>query len=473
MSRSFSISCYLKCLSFFRQASGGLIGGVIFFLIIYIDGTPGHVEAQTKQHNWIPELKRIAEVDPVVKAAIELILIPSPSGHEGKLADHVIGKLRGLGVLARKDKYGNVIAKVPASPGYEKVPSLLLTAHMDMVAADRKNPLKPVRPRILHIDGREWIASDGTTTLGADNKVGVATIIDVVARLVGKYPKQASPLKHGPIEIALTTEEETTAKGAIGLDTGQFNSKYTLVLDGEQLFEIVWELASTTEVTIWLRGARGGHSGVDIDHPDNINAIKVLSEIDVRIPQGVVKRNERGVIASINAGLVEGGSATNVIAPEAKIVYLVRSADPVAEKKLLEEIQVIISEIERKYRALQPNFKVDLNIDQSLPPWSAKTDSHLLKLAAETAERLSGQKIYPKSVHAGAEANIYAHKKNSKGETLEPLLLGVANLHAIHTTRERLEWRSLLTGRDWVVEIIRVLADKGGLETRPRRRRDL
>ena len=71
--------------------------------------------------------------------------------------------------------------------------------------------------------------------------------------------------------------------------------------------------------------------------------------------------------------------------------------------------------------------------------------------------------IRPLSIHAGAEANIYAHKKNARGRTLEPLLLGVANLHAIHSTRERMDWRSLIRGRDWVVEIVRLLAERGRL----------
>ncbi|MFP6869165.1 MAG: hypothetical protein VCE91_07400 [Nitrospinota bacterium] len=80
------------------------------------------------------------------------------------------------------------------------------------------------------------------------------------------------------------------------------------------MFEVVWELAGATEVTIRLHGGRGGHSGIDIHRPDNVNALKVMSELDMLIPQGVVKRNERGVVTSINAGLVEGGVAINAIA---------------------------------------------------------------------------------------------------------------------------------------------------------------
>jgi di/tripeptidase len=241
-----------------------------------------------------------------------------------------------------------------------------------------------------------------------------------------------------------------------------------LVLDGEALYEVTWELASTTEVMIALHGARGGHSGVDIDKPDNINAIKVMSELDSLIPQGVVEKNDRGIVTSINAGLTEGGSAGNVIASEAKITYLVRSTNAASEAALLEKIRDAVSRVERKYQALQRSFGIDLKVNQSLPPWPADIRSPLLGLVAKATEQVAQRRISPLSVHAGAETNIYANKENSKGETLRPLLLGVANLDAIHTGRERMDWRSLIAGRDWMLAIIGLLAKEGIPETQPK-----
>jgi tripeptide aminopeptidase len=408
-------------------------------------------------------LARIAAADPVLATALELIRIPSPSGKEDRIARHILKKLREAGADARRDPYGNVVARIPASPGYEHVPPLLLGAHMDMVPADKKNPLRAVRPRVKVLNGTEWIATDGTTTLGADDKAGVAVILDVVRRLTGTHPAQSTPLKHGPIEVALTREEETTVQGAKALQTTGIQSRYALLLDGTALFEVVWELAGATEVTVRAHSGRGGHSGVDIHRPDNVNAIKVLSEIDVRIPQGVVKRNERGVVTSINAGLIEGGQAKNAIAPAAQITYLLRTTDTAEEKRLISRIRAIAAEVEQKYRRLQKKFRIEVKVTPVLPPWAANTSSPLVKLLQETGKRLGGQKISPLSIHAGAEANIYANKKNSQGEILQPLLLGVANLHAIHTTRERIDWRSLMKGRDWIIDTIRLLAEKGNL----------
>ncbi len=438
------------------------IAGIIFLaavchLLIPIlaaaQNSPGHARA----------LSKVAGTDTVLAAMLELIQIPSPSGHEEKIAGVILKKLRASGAAAWRDGFGNIVARIPASPGYEHVPPLMLAAHMDMVPGDKKNPLRSIRPRVLVENEVEWIASDGTTTLGSDDKAGVATILDVVGRLIGKHPAQPAPMKHGSIELAITREEETTVRGAKKLETTNFQSKYVLLLDGEKLFEMIWELAGATEVTIRPHGARGGHSGVDIHRPDNVNAIKVMSEIDVRIPQGVVKRNARGVVISINAGLAEGGTAKNAIAPEAQITYLVRSTDMAEERRLLKAIRGVVSDVERKHRALQKSFQIEMKVERLLSPWSANTASPLVKLVQEAAERLSGRKILPLSIHAGAEANIYANKKNARGEILQPLLLGVANLDAIHTTKERVEWRSLIRGRDWVIEIIRLLAEKGTL----------
>ncbi|MEE9275703.1 MAG: M20/M25/M40 family metallo-hydrolase [bacterium] len=408
------------------------------------------------------DLARLAAADSVIATFLDLVQIPSPSGREEKIARFILGRLRAIGAEARRDAFGNVVARLRASPGRERVPPLLLAAHMDTVPGDKKNPMRPVRLRILRIAGEEWLASDGTTTLGGDDKAGVAVILDVLARLAGRHPAQPAPLPHGPIEAAFTREEETTVRGARRLETEKLDARHALLLDGEKLYEVVWELAGATVVTVRAHGARGGHSGMDIDRPGNVNAIKVLSGIDVQIPQGVLERSARGVIASINAGLVEGGSAMNAIAPEAKLTYLLRSAEAAAEERALARIRAIVSRAERKHQTLQKDFRIELKIERLLPPWTANLKSPLLGLVRAAGEPLAGRPLRPLSIHAGAEANVYAHKKNARGETLEPLLLGVADLHAIHSTRERMRWRSLIQGRDWVLAIVRRLAEKGG-----------
>lgn len=427
----------------------------------------GEVRAEVKSSNWTPELLRIANVDPVIKKAIELILIPSPPGNESRVADQIVRELTRLGIVSRLDAHRNVLGAIPASPGYEQVPSLLLIAHMDIVPGDKRNPNKQIKPRLKEIDGREWLTSDGTTTLGADDKAGVAAILDVIAMLTGKHPRKKTPINHGPIEVALTVEEETTGRGVIGLDATKLKSKYVLVIDGFRLYEIIWRLASTTEVTIKIHGARGGHSGEEIDRPDNINAIKVMSEVDSLIPQGVIRHDKDQVITSINAGIASGGTAANVIAPEAQLEYLIRSTDPATETILLDGIRTNLMKVQTKYQEVQSEFRIDMEISKSLPAWSANPESSILKLAQKSAEQTSGQKVDPISVHAGSDTSIIGtNKRNSAGEAMEPILIGIANIQGAHSTRERLDWRSLLTGRDWLLKTITLLTENVQSQTK-------
>ena len=99
-----------------------------------------------------------------------------------------------------------------------------------------------------------------------------------------------------------------------------------------------------------------------------------------------------------------------------------------------------------------------MEISKSLPAWSADPASYILKLAQQSAEQTSGQRVDPISVHAGSDTSIIGtNKRNSAGEAMEPLLVGIANIQGAHSTRERLDWKSLLMGRNWILTTIKLL----------------
>ena len=192
-----------------------------------------------------------------------------------------------------------------------------------------------------------------------------------------------------------------------------------------------------------------------------------MSEVDSLIPQGVIKRDQDQIITSINAGLASGGTATNVIAPEAQLEYLLRSADPIAETIALNDIRTNLMKVQTKYQEVQREFRIDVEISKSLPAWSADPASSILKLVQRSAEQTSGQKVDPISVHAGSDTSIIGtNKRNSAGEAMEPLLVGIANIQGAHSTREQLDWRSLLIGRDWILTTIKLLAGNGQAQTK-------
>ncbi len=138
---------------------------------------------------------------------------PRPSKHEEIVREHLLNWAKEHGVEAFADETGNVIMRVPATPGFENRKGVILQGHMDMVpqkTADTvhdflKDPIETV------IDG-EWVKAKGTT-LGADNGMGVALAMAVA---------EDKSVKHGPIEILVTYDEETGMTGADALKPGIF-----------------------------------------------------------------------------------------------------------------------------------------------------------------------------------------------------------------------------------------------------------
>ena len=136
---------------------------------------------------------------------------PRPSKHEEKVRAFLVDFAKQHGIEVQTDKTGNVIMRKPATLGMENRKGVILQAHMDMVPqknADKQHDFLN-DPIEAYIDG-EWVTANGTT-LGADNGMGVAAAMSVL---------ESKTLKHGPIEVLITTDEETGMTGAFGLESG-------------------------------------------------------------------------------------------------------------------------------------------------------------------------------------------------------------------------------------------------------------
>jgi len=241
--------------------------------------------------------------------------IPHPSKHEEALAQYIIEWATTEGLDVRRDPTGNVFIKKPATPGMEDRKGVVLQAHIDMVPQKNedtehdftKDPIQP------YIDG-EWVTAKGTT-LGADNGMGMASCLAVLA---------SKELKHGPLEVLLTIDEEAGMTGAFGLEAGWLEGDILLNTDSEQEGEVYMGCAGgadgaikldierealpsgyiTRQIT--LKGLKGGHSGCDI-HTGRGNANKLLG------------RFLAGHAQELDLRLVEfrGGSLRNAIPREA------------------------------------------------------------------------------------------------------------------------------------------------------------
>jgi dipeptidase D len=210
--------------------------------------------------------------------------IPHPSRKEKKLAEYVAKFGRDNKLDTVVDKVGNVIIRKPATRGMENRKGIILQTHIDMVPqknSDKKHDFEK-DPIETIIDG-EWVMANGTT-LGADNGIGVASVLSILA---------SKDLKHGPVEALFTIDEETGMTGAKGLKKGLLNGDILMNLDSEDEGELYVGCAGGIDVSvekkykeekapggmaayrIIVKGLKGGHSGVDI-HLGRANSNKIL-----------------------------------------------------------------------------------------------------------------------------------------------------------------------------------------------------
>ncbi|HGN1706855.1 TPA: beta-Ala-His dipeptidase [Providencia rettgeri] len=211
--------------------------------------------------------------------------IPHPSYHEEALATYIIDWSKQKGFHVERDEVGNILIRKPATKGYENRKAVVLQAHLDMVPQknnDTEHDFKtdPIRP---YVNG-EWVTAHGTT-LGADNGIGLASALAVLAD---------DNVEHGPMEVLLTMTEEAGMEGAFGLKAGWLQADILINTDSEEEGEIYMGCAGgvdftttfdlTREVlpqgyktfTMTLKGLKGGHSGGDI-HLGLGNANKLLA----------------------------------------------------------------------------------------------------------------------------------------------------------------------------------------------------
>ncbi|MDE1239439.1 aminoacyl-histidine dipeptidase [Vibrio aestuarianus] len=263
---------------------------------------------------FYPEISKLSST-PIWQFFDKICAIAHPSKHEEALAQYIIQWATEQGLEVRRDPTGNVFIKKPATPGMEHKKGVVLQAHIDMVPQKNedtqhdfaKDPIQP------YIDG-EWVTAKGTT-LGADNGIGMAACLSVLA---------SNEIKHGPIEVLLTIDEEAGMTGAFGLEAGWLEGDILLNTDSEQegevymgcaggidgsmTFSIERDATPSNYVTrqLTLKGLKGGHSGCDI-HTGRGNANKLLA------------RFLAGHAQQLELRLVEfrGGSLRNAIPREA------------------------------------------------------------------------------------------------------------------------------------------------------------
>ncbi len=267
---------------------------------------------------------------------------PRPSFHEQKIRQILFDWAQGLGLSCYIDTCGNLLIKKPASAGMQGRKTVVLQGHLDMVAqknADSNHDFVNDPLQIQINDG--WVSATGTT-LGADNGIGVAAALAVLA---------SDDIAHGPIEALFTIEEETSLRGATELESGILEGTILLNLDSEDRGEVYIGCAGGVDINgakqyqtqalsqdsasyqLTIGGLRGGHSGLDIH--------KGVGSANVLLARLLHHLNQH---CSFSLSFIEGGTLRNAIARDAVAVI---SFNPTE----LENIQQIIDQQLNIFRA--------------------------------------------------------------------------------------------------------------------------
>lgn len=288
----------------------------------------------------------------------DLNAVPRPSKREERVVEFILEFARKNGLESLLDRGGNVIVRKSASADRQDRPAVILQAHLDMVhkAADGLPFDFDQKGIDMWIDG-DWVRARGTT-LGADNGLGVAAIMAVLA---------SRDLSHPPIEALFTLDEEQGMGGALSLQPGLLTGKTMLNLDSEEddTFTIgcaggidtlaSWQYQEASHdsaasfAAIQITGLRGGHSGLQI-HEGRANAIKLMTRILSACGPDVIALST-----------MQGGSARNAIPAQctAKGVILDQS-------RFASIVQSEIEGIEREFALLEPEMRIETTMIQSV-----------------------------------------------------------------------------------------------------------
>ena len=299
----------------------------------------------------------------------DLNAVPRPSKKEERVIAFMKDFGKNLGLETLEDEVGNVIIRKPATKGMEDRKMVVLQSHLDMVHQknDDTDFNFDTQGIEMYVDG-DWVRAKGTT-LGADNGLGVATIMAIL---------ESSEIEHPAIEALFTIDEETGMTGAKGLKGGLLKGDILLNLDTEEDDEIGVGCAGGVDITatgtyneteapkntdtytIKVKGLNGGHSGMDI--------IKGLGNANKLMNRMLFATKDFMQLAKL-----EGGSLRNAIPRESVATVVVNS-----KEKFFDAFEKMNNNIQSEYKSLEPNLSIT----------AEKTGGNLAKVMSDSDQRI-------------------------------------------------------------------------------------
>lgn len=296
--------------------------------------------------------------------------VPRPSKKEEKVRQFIIKFGEDLGLKVETDEVGNVLIKKAAYPGMEDRKTIVMQSHLDMVC-QKNNDVEfdfDTQGIEMYIEEDKFVTANGTT-LGADNGIGVATIMAIL---------ESKDIPHPAVEAFFTIDEETGMTGALGLKGGFLSGKILLNLDTEEDDELDIGCAGGVDVTatktytaenvegtsflLTLKGLNGGHSGIQINEGLG-NSNKLIARL-----------LNLGLEFGLQISHMEGGSLRNAIPRESWVKIVVPTANVDAFKTAYETLRADIIE---EYQTVEPKMTITLEETDTITTAMSAQDSKI------------------------------------------------------------------------------------------------
>jgi len=358
----------------------------------------------------------------IVDLFCELVRIESESGNEGRFIEHMKGLLeRDLNARTEVDAFGNLIGCVPAKGGDRAAP-ILLAAHADTV-----KPGVGIEPIVE--DG--VIRSAGETILGADDKAGVAQIVEAVR----------SATAHPPLEIVITLGEEVGLQGSRHLDVDRLQSKRAYIIDSERFDEIIVGGPTHISFDIEIHG-KAAHAGMEPEK--GISAIRIAASAIARMPEGRIDHETTANVGTIQGGLIRNG------VPEKVVIQA--ECRSLAHEKALRQAAVMKKAFEDAAREMKATVRIEERIEYEAARLPDSAD--VVRLAAR-AIKAAGLTPSTKVITGGTDALVLMNRG------IEAVALGFGGEDA-HSTDERISVAALKKGAEILRTLLELAAEAGG-----------
>ena len=354
----------------------------------------------------------------MIEQFIEMAKIDSESGNEVRMIDYLQKEFTKVGATAVKDSYGNLIAKLPAKGCKDKEP-VLLSCHADTV-----KPGVGIEPII----DNGVIRSKGDTILGADDKAGIAEMLEAL-RIAEVRP---------PVEVAISRQEEVGLLGVKNLDFSKLTAKKGFLLDNDTLETIVIGGPSYFIIDVTVRG-KAAHAGMEPEK--GINAIQATSNAISKLRLGRLD-NE----TTANVGIINGGMVRNGVPETVTFLAECRSLDHSKAETLAGEMKKIILKEVENYGA-----KAEVKIENMCKAVSISEKSRVVETSKKALKK-AGINATTTFITGFTDASIY----NNHGIEMSVVGIGARLEHSLDEHIYIDDMKKALT---MVVELLRLSAE--------------